>query len=290
MGLMLHAEDLSFQYSTASRPVFSQVALEAEEGQICCILGPNGTGKSTLIKCLAGLLAPATGHITLQGRNLATLTEKKRAQVLAYVPQSHQGVFAFTVRDVVLMGRTPHLGLLAAPGKEDRRIASEALNQLGIEHLADKSYTAISGGERQLVLFARVLAQQPRLLLLDEPTSHLDLGNMVRMLALIRLLASHGITIIMTSHFPDHAFLLADQVIVMRAGQLLGAGKPGDILSDALLSQTYGTAVQLAQVPDYGMTCVPLHPLRSTAFEDIAYPADTRPHMRCQSSTKSARQ
>ena len=277
MGLILQSEELGFQYGPAGRPVFSGLNLAMREGSICCVLGPNGTGKSTLMKCCAGLLRPTAGRVLVAGQDLAALSDKRRAQLLACVPQSHRGVFAFTVEDVVLMGRAPHLGLLARPDRKDRRLAASALERLGIGHLARKLYTEISGGERQLVLFARVLTQQPRLLLLDEPTSYLDLGNVVQVLSLGRLLADSGMSIFMSTHFPDHAFLLADQVLVMKGGQLLGMGAATKTLSESLLARAYDTPVRLAAVPDYGTTCVPCHPLRQGGeFQKLAQPDSGR--------------
>lgn len=259
MGLILEARDLSFAYP-GGRTIFSGLDLTAAAGEIVCILGPNGTGKSTLVKCLAGLYRPLAGSLSLAGREAGTLGRAAVARIAAYVPQLHQGVFAFSVFEVVLMGRAPHLGFFGAPGRRDREVADRAIAALGIEHLAGKPYTDLSGGERQLVLFARILAQEPRLLLLDEPTSHLDFGNQVQVLALIRRLADQGLAVIMTSHFPDHAFLTSRTVAVMAGGRFMAVGRPGEVVTEERLAAVYGVDVRIVNLDGYGTVCVPLLP------------------------------
>ena len=259
MGLILEASDLAFSYG-GGPTIFSGLNLTAGAGEIVCILGPNGTGKSTLIKCLAGLNRPTAGRVRLAGKDSSALSRAAIARVAAYVPQLHQGVFAFSVFEVVLLGRAPHLGFFGAPGRRDREAAQLAIAALGIEHLADKAYTELSGGERQLVLFARILAQEPKLLLLDEPTSHLDFGNQIQVLALISRLADQGLAVVMTSHFPDHAFLTSRTVAVMAGGRFVAVGKPAEVVTEERLAEVYGVNVRIATLPGYGTVCVPLLP------------------------------
>ena len=165
------------------------------------------------------------------------------------------------------MGRAPHLGLLASPGIQDTRIAEESLEAMGISHLRDKPYTQISGGERQLVMFARVLAQKPSLLLLDEPTSHLDFGNQIRVLRIVQRLSATGLPIIMTSHFPDHAFLVSSKVALMQKGEFIDIGKPEEVITDSNLEKVYNIKVKVIDV-DSGVNrkiCVPVEDCSSTA-------------------------
>lgn len=260
MGVILETAGLGFRYARRKDDVFTNIDMRIDAGEVFCILGPNGIGKSTLLKCLAGIQHATSGRVSLLGRDLAAYSRSEAARVIAYVPQMHQGAFAFSVFDAVLMGRAPHVGAFSAPNARDRRIAAEAIEAMGIGHLADKPYTEISGGERQLVLFARILAQEPQLLLLDEPTSHLDFGNQVQVLALVQELAAKGMAVVMTSHFPDHAFLVSHHAAIMTAGGFAAQGAPKDVVTEASLSTAYGAAVRLFDLDGYGRICVPLLP------------------------------
>jgi iron complex transport system ATP-binding protein len=257
--VMLSAQGLSFGYGPDRPPIFTDLSFDLPEGRIMCVLGPNGAGKSTLIKCLAGLMTPSAGRIFIGDRDIRDLGRRRTAQLLAYVPQTHQPVFAFSVFDFVLMGRSPHIGPFSSPAKRDREKAEGAIESLGLTHLADRPYTEISGGERQLAMFARVVAQDPKLLLLDEPTSHLDFGNQVLVLALIQGLARQGLTIIMTSHFPDHAFLTSDLAAVMSGGGFARLGRPDEVVTEDALSRVYGIEVRIMDLDD-GRVCVPVMP------------------------------
>lgn len=247
MGVILEAEAIGFTYPGKPKPTFEGVSLEVSEGEILCVLGPNGVGKSTLLRCLAGLSPPDSGTLRLGGQPIGTLSRAEIARLLALVPQSYETVFAFNVRTVVEMGRAPHLGWLEAPGKEAETLALEALRTLGIGHLADAAYTEISGGERQLVQIARVLVQSPKLMILDEPTAHLDFANQARFLALMRRLAGSGLGIIFTTHAPDHAEQLAHRTLILSPTQPPRIGATGDVLSEHVLSATYRTPIRVVR-------------------------------------------
>jgi iron complex transport system ATP-binding protein len=176
---------------------------------------------------------------------------------VGYVPQGHIGYFAYSVREFVLMGRTAHLGAFAVPGLADRAVAERALASLEIAHLADRPVTQVSGGERQLALVARALAQQPQLLVMDEPTASLDFGNQVRVLQRISVLAGSGISILFSSHAPDHAFLAARRVLLLGEGRALEMGAPQEVIRSDTLERLYGVAVKVLPLPGGGHTCLP---------------------------------
>lgn len=230
-------------------PVVGPLTLTVPERGITCLLGPNGVGKTTLFKTLLGLLAPVSGSFTLDGRPLRTYSVKELARTVAYVPQGHVPAFPYHVRDVVVMGCNPSMGELARPGPEELAVAQEQLERLGVSHLASRPYTEISGGERQLVMIARALAQRAPLLVLDEPTAHLDIGNEVRVMSRVRALADDGWTVLMVSHAPNHAFLYADEVVVLGDDGLCLTGRPSEVLTEKNLTAVYGVDLQVAPVP-----------------------------------------
>lgn len=228
-------------------PVIKDVSLEVEAGEILCLLGPNGSGKTTLLKAILGFLKLQAGEICLDGEDISSWPRARLARVMGYIPQAHHPPFPFKVLDVVLMGRTAHLGPLAAPGPRDVEIARQALAALNISYLEDRVYTEISGGERQLVLIARALAQQPQVLIMDEPTSSLDFGNQVRVLGRIAELASQGLSIIMATHFPNHAFTCAQKVALVNHGTVV-AGPPGSMITEASLKSLYQVDTKILSV------------------------------------------
>jgi iron complex transport system ATP-binding protein len=240
---MLSAEKLSVGYGL--RVVLSDIALEVKPGEVLCLLDPNGAGKTTLFRTLLGLISPLAGEIRLDDKRLAQLTARERAARMAYVPQAHAGVFAYTVLDVVLMGRTAKLGLFASPGVADEAAAHQALATIGIERFAEADYTRISGGERQLVLIARALAQETPLLVLDEPTANLDFGNSARVLSHVAVLAQRGYAVVLSTHEPDHALSIGTHVIVVADGHIAAEGRPAEVLTAARLSATYGVKVEV---------------------------------------------
>lgn len=257
--MKLEARDLAFGYRNHS--VGRGVSLSLEAGEVVCLLGPNGGGKTTLFRTLLGLLPAQGGRVLLGGDDLAELPRREIARRIAYVPQVHTGYFPFTVRDVVLMGRTAHLAPFASPSQRDHEAAEEALTRLGLAHLADSVYTQISGGERQLTLLARALAQSAPLMVMDEPTASLDFGNQVKVLERIVELARSGIGVLLSTHDPDQAFLLGDRVALLHQGKLAAIGPPHEVLTPAALHMLYGVDVAIANVGDARLgerpVCVP---------------------------------
>ncbi len=257
MSKILDIRNAEFSYD-GKRTIFRKVNLSLERGDVLCILGPNGTGKSTLIKCMNSLLKLKSGTILLKDKNIYLINKTELAKIIGYIPQSNGSIFAYSVLDVVLMGRAPHLSLTSVPGKNDYKIAEKALESLGILFLKDKTYTEISGGERQLVLMARAIAQQPEILLLDEPTSHLDFGNQIRTLKVINELSKRGLSVIMTSHFPDHAFLSSNKVAIMNQGTIMEMGEPESVVTEENMKKAYGIDVKILDIDEHRKACIPI--------------------------------
>jgi len=257
MDMILEVTDAGFAYPSG-KEVFSNISFSLTDREVLCILGPNGIGKSTLIRCLANLYDLCSGSIRLFGKDMSGLRPVDIAKKVGYVPQAHEIVFPFFVRDFVLMGRAPHLAAFSSPGEEDYEIAMEKIELVGIEKIAEKPVNMISGGEYQLAMIARALAQEPAILLLDEPTSHLDFGNQVRILEIINQLAESGISVIMSSHFPDHAFLTSNSVAIMQYGTFMAYGLAEDVVTESNLRQTYGVDVSITYSNDVERhICVP---------------------------------
>lgn len=258
--MVLDVQNLSCGYS--GKVVVHALSLSVSAGEILCILGPNGVGKTTLFRSIMGQLRPITGQITIAGKAIHQLSVKALAHHVAYVPQAHTPPFPFSVLDVVLTGRTVHTGLFSAPSCKDKMVAEAQLDKLGISELKNRSYTEISGGERQLVLLARALAQGSPLMVLDEPTSNLDFGNQIKVLEQISSLAAQGLSVVMTTHSPNHALLCADRVLLMQPSGQYKTGVPSTIISEKNLYDAYGVDVKLVTT-DAGChgvihSCVPL--------------------------------
>ena len=228
------------------------------DGETLCLLGPNGCGKTTLFRTLLGLLPALEGRVELDGADMAHRSRADIARRIAYVPQAQASAFPFTVREMVVMGRAARLDLLAAPSHIDHHIADNALGRLGIAHLAERVFTEISGGERQLALIARALTQEAAILVMDEPTASLDFGNQVRVLEQMRALSQSGQAIVFATHDPDHAFLCADRVALMHQGRMIALGTPDETVTAAYLKTIYGVEVVIATLPETGRrVCAP---------------------------------
>ena len=240
--MILEGRGLTIGYS--DRVVGENLDVALAKGEVVALLGPNGGGKTTLLKTLLGLLAPKAGEVPIDGRSLAAISVRERARLIAYVPQVHVPTFAFTVESVVLMGRTAHGNLFSRPTTHDRSVAARALEQFGIANLAMRPYTMISGGERQLVLLARALAQEPQFVVLDEPTASLDFGNQGKVMREIRALATAGHGVLFTTHDPNHALRAADRAYLLRAGERIAEGAVGAVLTRAQLEDLYHAPVE----------------------------------------------
>ncbi len=229
------------------KEVIRNISFAVGTGEILCLLGPNGVGKTTFFKTLLGLLPPLGGEISLNGQAISRLSRKEYARKVAYVPQSQSVPFPYTVEEVVIMGRNAHLSSFSSPGRRDKEIAAEALEELGITRLAKRTFTQLSGGERQMVLIARALTQQTEILFMDEPTSSLDFGNQVRILNRINRLRDKGISVVLTTHAPDHVFLCGSKVIVFNEGQFSRMGEPDLVVTEELLQSVYHVDVKIHQ-------------------------------------------
>jgi len=255
MSAVFTLERVSFGYRR--RPVLQDLSLSLAEGQVTALLGPNGSGKSTLIKLLLGIMRPSRGRVLFRGRALAAYGRKELARHVAYLPQNHRPVFAYTVLDVALLGRLPHKGFCAPFQPLDRQLARNSLAQFGIEHLADVPYTEISGGEQQLTLLARALTQGAEVFIMDEPESALDFGNQVRLLERVQALAERGYTFLFSTHSPDHALRIAHRAVLIRNGRVLGDGVPAEVIDQEGLAKLYDVEVRLAAFGEDGRVCLP---------------------------------
>jgi iron complex transport system ATP-binding protein len=253
----LAAHSLGFGYGATA--VGRDVDIAVRAGEVLCLLGPNGSGKTTLFKTLLGLLPSQSGEVFLDGTPLAHLSRKDIARRVAYVPQAHTAHFPFRVIDMVVMGRTSHLGLFAVPTSTDRRRAREALSSLGIEELAEREYTRISGGQRQLALVARALVQDAPAIVMDEPTANLDFGNQVIVLSEVKRLAGRGLAVLLSTHDPDHAFSIAGRVALLDQGRLVDHGLPQAVLTSARLKTVYGIDVMVERLTNGQMVCAPIY-------------------------------
>jgi iron complex transport system ATP-binding protein len=245
----LSVEDLSYGYP--GHAVGRHVDFTVAAGEVLWVLGRNGEGKSTLFKTILGLLRPLAGAVRVDGEPISSWNSRRRALTFGYVPQSGAGAFPFTVREIVLMGRTAHRGAFTAPSAADREASAMAINTLGIEHLAEREWARVSGGERQLALVARALAQEPRILVLDEPTASLDFGNQLQVLAAVRSLAEmRALSVLLSTHQPEQAFACADKVAVLAGGELLRLGTPADVITAETLHACYSVDVAVLPVAD----------------------------------------
>lgn len=237
---MIEVSGLEFRHRGAQAATLRGISFRVGAGEVLALLGPNGCGKTTLLKCIAGHLKPQTGQVHLDGSPVASLSVRRRARLMAAVPQEHGIPFAYSVAEVVLMGRASHVGLLAAPGERDHAIATAALASVGMERFAGRPFTHLSGGERQLALVARALAQESPVLLLDEPTSHLDLRNQLAVLERVRaIVPERNLTVLMTLHDPNLALAFADRVLMLSDGRVHADGPAAQVISTKSLAEVF---------------------------------------------------
>lgn len=240
---LIEVRNVSFGYD--SQDLFYNVGFQVNPGEILCLIGPNGCGKTTLLDCLLGTIKPRGGTIFLRGNDISALRPSDIAKHIAYVPQDHEKSFPYSVMDIVLMGRTPYTGMFSSPSVEDRRISEVALDLLGLKKLKERPYTQLSGGEGQLVMLARALAQKTPVIVMDEPTAHLDFKHeLLIMETMVRLVRETGLSIIMATHFPNHAFYfesnnIATTVALMNQKTITAVGPPTDILSEENIKSVY---------------------------------------------------
>lgn len=233
-------------FSYGDNRIFTNIGFKVEPGQIYCVFGPNGCGKSTLLECVLGLLKLDEGEILIGGKNTASMKPSELARYAAYVPQMHEKTFPYKVIDFVLMGRAAYTRMLGSPGKADVEIAENALDALGIGHFKDRPYTQLSGGELQLVMIARALAQETPVIVLDEPTSHLDFKNDIAILETIAHLAKErNLAILMATHFPNQGFFfeykgLPVEILLMGNGNRLMSGKPSEVFTEENMRVVFG--------------------------------------------------
>lgn len=236
---------LSFQnivFSYGDQEALHGVSAPVEAGRITALFGPNGSGKTTLLRCLAGLTRPKSGSIRIQGQDIRRLSPKQVGRLVSYVPQEHGVSFGFTVEEVVLMGRTPYLGGIQGPTAADCQAAGEAIDAVGIEEIRGKPYTDLSGGQRQLVLIARALAQRSPVIIMDEPTSALDFKNQILVWKQLCALRQGGKTVLVCTHDPNHVLWFCDDVLVLHQGNILTAGNVKELMTPELMEKLYGSA------------------------------------------------
>lgn len=248
--------ELSFSYE--HKQVLDRVSFAAKDQELLSVLGPNGVGKTTLFRCLLGLLKGYRGQILLDGNDISYLGIAEMARLIAYIPQLHYPSFNYSVFDMVLMGTAVSVAPFSTPGRRQKELVEKALHRLGIAYLKERGFTQLSGGEQQLVLLARALVQESKILVLDEPTSNLDYGNQIRVLTVIKSLAAEGYTIIQSTHNPDLAFMFSDKVLALKDGAVLAYGTPAEIYTAELICELYGMEVRMESLyADQVRMCIP---------------------------------
>ena len=252
----MNVENLSFAYG--EREVLRDISFSVEYGEFLSVLGPTGVGKSTLFRCMLGLLTPSSGAAVVDGLRVADLSARRLAEKIAYIPQSHNPVFNFSVYDMVLMGTTAQTGSFASPGKRQRSLANKALDRLGIFDLAGRGYGSLSGGERQLVLIARAIAQEAKVLVMDEPSAALDFGNRMRVMRTVQSLTRDGYAVIQSTHDPEQAYMYSDKILALHGGRVAAFGTPQDVMDAALVSRLYGEEVEVCSMREDAIrVCIP---------------------------------
>lgn len=247
--MILELRDVACGYQSG-KPIIKNITFSLRDGEVCALLGPNGVGKSTLFKTILNLIEPLSGQVCIDGDNISKWTAKKRAKYMAYVAQAHVPSFPYLVKDIAMLGRMGQISSFGQPSKQDYEIVEQVLEDVGIRHLRDEVYTEISGGERQLLMIAKALAQQPKVLIMDEPTANLDYGNMVIVMKCIRSLAEKGLCVIFTTHMPDQAFMCHAKTAMLFREAPLVFGDANKIITEQNLYKAYHTEIQILEVID----------------------------------------
>lgn len=256
--MSVEVRNLSFSYG--DRQVLEDISFRVESGEMLSILGPNGVGKSTLFRCVLGLLSGYSGEVLINGRSGRTMSAQESAKHIAYIPQSSNPAFNYSVFDIVLMGATAGLSRFRSPGKEDMARCGWALEKIGISDLSERCFHRLSGGEKQLVMLARALTQNTPILMLDEPTANLDFGNQLKVLQQVQSLAREGYTVIQTTHHPEQSYLFSDRILAIHRGRVLLDGAPKDVLTASTLRTLYGVDVDVVSLyEDKARICIPAH-------------------------------
>ncbi len=246
--IAVHIENLQCSYG--KEPILQEISFSIETGEFFIIIGPNGSGKTTLLKTINSIIKPQQGNMEILGTPFQTYTRKSLARLLAFVPQEVPSDFPFTVKDVVLMGRYPHLGVFGLEKEQDQEIAKEAMEFTDILHLATRRLSQLSGGERQRVFIARAICQEPQIILLDEPTASLDLAHQVRTMDLMeRLKREKGITVVMVSHDINLAAMYGDRLLLLKEGKIVKLGKPANVITFEILEEAYGCVLMVNPSP-----------------------------------------
>jgi len=244
MEELVSVRGVGFSYGGPFR--LENVSFAVGKGQVLVLLGPNGCGKTTLLKCINALLSPSQGGIDILGKNIGRLSRAELARLIGFVPQTHSPPFPYTVLDVVLMGRASHMTIFQQPSRSDYSVSEGALDLMGILQMKDRIYTQISGGERQLVLIARAIAQEPKVLLLDEPTAHLDFKNQQVVLRMVKRIAREkGLGVVMSLHDPNHALSFSDKVVLIGNGRVSAVGTPLEVVTPDNIRNVYGIETKM---------------------------------------------
>ncbi|MBQ4051396.1 MAG: ABC transporter ATP-binding protein [Oscillospiraceae bacterium] len=254
--MSIEVKNLSFSYG--KKQILHDISFRAEKGEFLSVLGPNGAGKSTLFRCILGLLPDYSGEVLINGHDIKNFSAREASRQIAYIPQNSTPTFHYSVLDIVLMGRTNRAGTFGNPGKEDEQASLAALEKIGIGALKNRSFHKLSGGEQQLVLIARALAQDAPVLLLDEPTASLDYGNQILVLEQAKKLSAEGYTVIQTTHHPEQSYLYSDRILALQNGRIIADGKPCEVLTTELMKELYHAQVGVVSLfDDAARVCIP---------------------------------
>lgn len=254
--MSIEIKNLTFSYD--NRVVLDDISSIVEPGKLTSLIGPNGVGKSTLFKCILGIIRNYKGDVIIDNKNIKDIKINELSKMISYVPQSHYSIFNYSVCDMVLMGMTSQLGFGRVPEKEHITVVKECLNKVGILKLIDRNYIELSGGEQQLVLIARALSQNSKILIMDEPTSNMDYGNQLRVMQQVKNLTKLGYTVLQSTHNPDQAFMFSDRVIALKEGKIIGIGTPKEVMSEEVINNLYDVNIRLESLyNDRLRVCIP---------------------------------